>query len=102
LKANLKFIFFDEVGVSLTSNIPYAWHAVGETIEIPSKRSKRLNIWGLINRGNDGFFHFVESSVKSSDVIHVFDTFSARYESLISSVKNIINLFGIKYRIIFA
>jgi hypothetical protein len=79
LEGKFKVYFFDETRASLTPNIPHTWHTVGETIEIPSKRSKRLNILGFINRGNDGFFHFVESSVKSSDVIHAFDLFSARY-----------------------
>jgi DDE superfamily endonuclease len=79
LEGKFKVYFFDEAGTSLIPNIPYAWQTVGDTIEIPSKRSKRLNILGFMNRGNDGLFHFVESSVKSSDVIHAFDAFSARY-----------------------
>jgi hypothetical protein len=63
LEGKFKVYFFDEAGTSLIPNIPYAWQTVGDTIEIPSKRSKRLNILGFMNRGNDGLFHFVESSV---------------------------------------
>ncbi len=32
--------------------IPYGWQPVGQTLEIPSERSKRLNVLGLMSRRN--------------------------------------------------
>jgi transposase len=41
--------YFDEVGFTLEPCVPYAWQPIGKTIEIPSSKSKRLNVLGLIN-----------------------------------------------------
>jgi hypothetical protein len=79
--------FFDESGASLTPSIPYAWQEIGKTRELPSKRSKRLNILGFINRKNEGQFHFVEESVNSGHVIEAFDAFAARYAEEYAATK---------------
>ncbi|KOR27180.1 transposase, partial [Achromatium sp. WMS3] len=42
--------YFDESGFSLEPGVPYAWQPTGETIEIPSSKSKRLNVLGFISR----------------------------------------------------
>ncbi len=59
--------------------MPYAWQEVGETREIPRKRSKRLNVLGFMSRENDSFFHSIDGSVTSEVVIKAFDDFAARY-----------------------
>ncbi len=43
----IDLFYFDESGFSLNSQIPYAYQAVGETGEINSSHSKRLNILGF-------------------------------------------------------
>lgn len=75
----VKIYYFDGSGFSTTSSVPYAWQAVGATQEIPCKRSKRLNILGFMSRENDSFFHPVEGSVTSEEVIKAFDGFAIRY-----------------------
>jgi len=75
----VKIYYFDGSGFSTASSVPYAWQAVGETREIPCKRSKRLNVLGFMSRGNDSFFYSVEGSVTSEEVIKAFDGFAARY-----------------------
>jgi len=42
--------YLDETGFCLIPCVPYGWQPVGETIAISSKRSKRLNVLGIMNR----------------------------------------------------
>ena len=42
--------YFDKSGFTLEPCVPYAWQPTGETIEIPSSKSKRLNVLGFVNR----------------------------------------------------
>ncbi len=44
--------YLAQSGICLTPYIPYGWQEKGATITLPSSRSKRLNILGLINRSN--------------------------------------------------
>ena len=67
--------YFDESGFSLTPDVPYAWQAVGETIEIPSSRSKRLNVLGFCNKQQDFQATTVQGYVDSEIVIACFDQF---------------------------
>ena len=57
-------------------SIPYAWQPVGETIEVPVAKSKRLNVLGFLNTDNDLTPFCVEGSVTSDIVIGCFDLFS--------------------------
>ena len=67
--------YFDESGFSLTPDVPYAWQAVGETIEISSRRSKRLNVLGFCNKQQDFHATTVQGYVDSEIVIACFDQF---------------------------
>jgi transposase len=67
--------YFDESGFSLTPEVPYAWQEVGETIEIPSRRSKRLNVLGFCNKQQDFHATTVQGYVDSEVVIACFDQF---------------------------
>lgn len=67
--------YFDESGFSLTPDVPYAWQAVGETIEISSSRSKRLNVLGFCNKQQDFHATTVQGYVDSEIVIACFDQF---------------------------
>ena len=67
--------YFDESGFSLTPEVPYAWQAVGETIEIPSRRSTRLNVLGFINKQQDFHATTVQGYVDSEIVVTAFDHF---------------------------
>jgi len=42
--------YSDESGFSLVPSVPYGWQPVGETVGILSKHSRRLNVWGVMNR----------------------------------------------------
>ena len=67
--------YFDESGFNLTPEVPYAWQAVGETIEIPSSRSKRINVLGFCNKQQDFQATTVIGYVDSEIVIACFDQF---------------------------
>ncbi len=68
--------YFDESGFTLEPCVPYAWQPTGETIEIPSSKSKRLNVLGFVNR-DCKFDSFVfEGSINSSVVVACIDEFS--------------------------
>ena len=67
--------YFDESGFSLTPEVPYAWQAVGETVEIPSRRSKRLNVLGFYSKQRDFHATTVQGYVNSEIVIACFDRF---------------------------
>lgn len=67
--------YFDEAGFSLTPEVPYAWQEVGETIEIPSQRSKRLNVLGFCNKQQHFHATTVQGWVTSDVVIECFDRF---------------------------
>lgn len=67
--------YFDEAGFSLTPEVPYAWQAAGETIEIPAQRSPRLNVLGFCNKQLDFHATTIQGWVDSEIVIACFDRF---------------------------
>jgi transposase len=71
----LDVYYFDETGFNLTPAVPYAWQEVGETIEILSSSSKRINVLGFCNKAQDFHATTVQGSVSSATVIACFDQF---------------------------
>lgn len=71
--------YFDASGFSTTPCVPYGWQQRGETRELPTAHSKRLNVLGFMSLINDSFFHIVEGRVDSQAAIAAFDAFAARY-----------------------
>ena len=77
--------YFDESGFSLTPSVPYGWQPTGERIEIPSRRSKQLNILGFLSCDGECRPYAVEGRVNSSIMVECFDNFctTRRRESLV-------------------
>ena len=73
---DIDLFFFDETGFDLTPTVPYAWQPIGETIEVPSSRSARINVLGFLNTGNQLESWIVKGSINSDVVIACFDSFS--------------------------
>ena len=73
-------VYFDESGFSLTPVVPYAYQPIGETIEIPSSRSKRLNVAGFYSTDNRLFSLCFECSIDSSVVVACFNEFCKRID----------------------
>jgi transposase len=72
----IDLVYFDQAGFTLTPCIPYAWQAIGTTIEIPCFHSKRLNVLGFMNR--DCVFQSMvfECSISSSIVVECINIVS--------------------------
>ena len=71
----IDLVFFDEAGFSLIPLVPYAWQPVGETLEIPSAYSRRVNVLGFLSRKHQFHACTTEGSVDSDMVINCFDQF---------------------------
>ena len=73
--------YTDESGFSLTPTVPYAWQEVGQTISLPSQRSKRVNVLGFMtarsDRDNDLVSYRVEGSIDSEVFIACMNAFVA-------------------------
>jgi transposase len=67
--------YLDETGFCLIPYIPYGWQPVGEYLEIPSQRSQRLNVLGLMQRNNRLEAYVSTQSITSEVVIACINTF---------------------------
>ncbi len=70
----VQLYYYDESGFSLTSALPYAWQKKGQTIEIPTAKSKRMNVAGLISKQGDFYYHQQEGNITSKEVIALLDS----------------------------
>ena len=75
-EGEIDLCYFDESGFTLEPCVPYAWQQTGETIEIPSSKSKRLNVLGFVNRDCEFTSFVFEGSVNTSVVTACIDEFS--------------------------
>ena len=65
--------YFDESGFALDPTIPYAWQEPKSVIELPARRSGRINVLGLMNRQNDWQTSRFEQSIHTGVVMACFD-----------------------------
>lgn len=75
-QGKIDLYYFDESGFTLDPYIPYAWQEPGTVIEIPARKSGRINVLGFMNRKNDLHPFLFEQSVDTSVVIACFEAFS--------------------------
>lgn len=68
--------FFDQSGFDTDPSIAYAWQEKGETIEVPSARSKRLNVIGIMGIDSKLESLVVEGNVNSDIIIAYLDNYS--------------------------
>jgi len=67
--------YMDESGFCLMPSVPYGWQPVGEYLELPSCRSKRLNGLGLLSPDAPLQAYVSEQSIDSEVIIHCIDCF---------------------------
>lgn len=67
--------YMDETGFCLIPYLPYAWQEKGDTIEIETQASKRLNVIGFMNRNNDLDVYTFECKINSEVIIACIDNF---------------------------
>ena len=70
--------YLDETGFSLVPSIPYAWQGIGQTLEIPSQRSKRLNVLGLMTRQGVLESYVSEQSITGDVMVACIEAFFPR------------------------
>jgi transposase len=68
--------YLDESGFCLTPYMSYAWQEQGSVLSLPSQRSPRLNVVGLMNRDNQLDAYVFECSINSSVIIACIDEFA--------------------------
>lgn len=71
----LDLYYLDETGFCLIPCVPYGWQNIGEYLSIPSRRSRRLNVLGIMNRHNDLKTYVSYQSINSDVVIACIDAF---------------------------
>lgn len=57
--------------------MPYAWQPIGSNIEIPSKKSTRLNVLGFLTPDNQFESYCFEGTVNTDVVVACFDKFAS-------------------------
>lgn len=78
----LDLYYFDEAGFSLQPSVPYGWQPKGETLEIPSRRSRQLNVLGFLSLSNFFVPFTVEGPVDSEVTVACFEAFSQQINRL--------------------
>jgi transposase len=74
-QGELDLYYLDEAGFCLIPCIPYGWQLIGQTVEIESQRSQRLNVLGLMTRSNQLHSYMSTQSITSEVVIACIDAF---------------------------
>lgn len=74
-QGKIDLYYLDESGFCLIPCVPYGWQDIGEYLEIPSSRSRRLNVLGIMNKSNHLETYISEESINSDVVIACIDSF---------------------------
>jgi transposase len=69
--------FFDETGLNLNPNVPYAWQEKGTTALLPAQRTKGITLLGILNPVNNKLtVNRYEGAANAKCVIQTLDEFS--------------------------
>lgn len=76
-QGDIDLCYFDETGLSLNPNVPYAWQKKGETTILPAQRTRGVSILGILNPLTESFTgNLYQGAANSQCVIQTLDTFS--------------------------
>lgn len=73
----MKIYYGDESGFNLDPCIPYGWQPAKEYIRITPKKSKRLNVFGLLSCGNDLHAFTSEQNMNTELITTFLDEFAS-------------------------
>lgn len=79
-QGEINLYYLDETGFCLIPCVPYGWQNIGEYLAIPSSRSRRLNVLGIMNRKNHLEAYISSQSINCDVVISCIDTFFSRVD----------------------
>jgi transposase len=74
-RGEINLYYLDEAGFSLIPSVPYGWQKIGEYLSIPSRRSQRLNVLGMMNKRHQLETYVSSQSINSDVVIACIDAF---------------------------
>ncbi|MDW7690654.1 IS630 family transposase [Flammeovirgaceae bacterium SG7u.111] len=76
-QGEIDLCYFDETGISLCPNVPYAWQPVGTANKLPARRGNGVSVLGILdplaNTFTGSYYH---GAANSACVIQVLDSFS--------------------------
>ena len=72
----IDLFFGDESHVCTQGYVPYGWQFPGENVFVPSMKSARLNIFGMVSRDNVYHGFTSRQSIKAENVAEFIDNFS--------------------------
>jgi len=73
--------YFDETGLNLNPNVPYAWQMKGSTAQLPATRGEGISILGILNPLKNSFIgNIYEGAANADCVIQTLDGFSKQLE----------------------
>lgn len=76
-EGNIELCYFDETGLNLNPNVPYAWQRKGQTAILPAQRTKGVSILGILTPLRNSFTgNLYEGAANSDCVIQTLDRFS--------------------------
>lgn len=79
---NIDLYYFDEAGFSLVPPVGYGWQPIGKTLEVPSTRSKQLNVLGFLSLSSQLTSYIADCTVDTDVVIACFDNFCETLKNL--------------------
>lgn len=74
-QSKIHLYYLDETGFCLIPCVPYGWQEKDEYVTIKSRRSRRLNVLGIMNRNNHLESYVSLESINSDVVIACIDAF---------------------------
>ncbi|BAZ36961.1 hypothetical protein NIES4101_28820 [Calothrix sp. NIES-4101] len=74
-EGKINLYYLDETGFCLIPSVPYGWQDIGEYLTIPSRRSSRLNVLGIMNRNHHIETYVSSQSINSDVIIACIDAF---------------------------
>ncbi len=60
---------FGEPGFATVPSVPYAWQPVGTALDLPSFKSKRLDVPGFLSKGRHAFLRHAEGPGDTGQVV---------------------------------
>ena len=76
-RGEIDLCFFDETGINLNPNVPYAWQPIGTTALLPAQRGNGTTILGILNPLKNVFTgNLYYGAANSACVIQTLDAFA--------------------------
>lgn len=75
-KGNIELYYADESHVCTDGYVPYGWQFKDENVYIPSEKTARLNIFGMITRRNQYKGFTTQESINADRLVDFLDRFS--------------------------